>query len=54
MASINFTNHTCVGKATISNDERGIAVAKINDCDRKGKKSITTVYFAMQNSMYEY
>ena len=54
MVSVNFANHTCVGKAAISNHERGVPVVKINGHDKKGKKSTATDYFAMQTSTVEY
>ena len=50
MSSLNFTIHTCTGKSVISNRERGVEVAKINDHDKKGNKYTTMIYFAMQNS----
>ena len=54
MASINFASHTCVGKSVISNRERGVAVTKINDHDKKCEKFMATVYFIVQTNMDEY
>ena len=50
---VNFENHTCVGKAAISNRERVVPVAKINSHGKKEKRSTATVYFAMQTSEVE-
>ena len=53
MSSINFESHTCVGEAVISNREREVEVVKINGHDKKGKKSMATVYFIGQTSTDE-
>ena len=42
-----------MGKAAISNHERGVAVAKINDRDKKGEKYTTIVYFTELTSTDE-
>ena len=51
---VNFTNHTCVGKAAISNHERGVVVTKINGRENKEKRSTAKVYFAMRTSKVGY
>ena len=47
-------NLTCAGKAAMSNRERVVPVAKINGPDKKEKRSMATVYFAMKTNEVEY
>ena len=47
LQSISQAIHAWV-KAAIPNREGGVAVAKINDCDKNGKKYMATIYFIVR------